>query len=284
MLSLRHEESTRWLEDGTLRLPVLDFELVRNQYAGAVFLLASGASAATFPFERYRAYPFIAMNGSIVRCVEEGISPLFYLCDDTSFVEGRSDLAILGAKQAQNIAMSYEVMRDIHARDADALSAARIYLLERVNRYYDRPPLSDRQFAWKNRNDPDLLCDFSLLRKKANRIGFSRNMRRGHYCSRTIAYTAIQLAYHLGFHEVFVIGMDLRRDAGRFYEQGQQTALPTSLDEDYDDYILPSFRLMADKVCASDRFTVYNLSPVSRVPESVIPKITEEQLEKRLLR
>ena len=71
--------------------------------------------------------------------------------------------------------------------------------------------------------------------------------------------------------------MDLDSSLGRFYEQGGE-AVRSRLDGDYEDYILPCFQLMAERV-VNPSFRVYNLSPNSRLPSSVIPKLELDQLD-----
>ncbi|WP_289538040.1 hypothetical protein [Pseudomonas sp. SO81] len=84
-----------------------------------------------------------------------------------------------------------------------------MFRFERVNRdVAGREIMDDRQFAWQAQRDPDLECGFSWLRQKPNRIGFSRNLEKGYFSSRTVPYAGIQLAYHLGFSRVFLVGMD----------------------------------------------------------------------------
>jgi KDO transferase-3 len=281
MLTLRYDENRRYLCEGEKTILLKDFNACRNKYSGCLFLLASGSSAATFPISKYAHIPFIAMNGSIKRLVDENIKPLFYMCDDKGFVTARPDLAMMGVKQAQHIAMSLKCLQTLHKFDPEALASQHVYLLERVNRYYDQKPLSDRHFAWSIRRDPDMVSGFSLLKQKPNRIGFSRNLRKGYFAGRTIPYAATQLAYSLGFRKVFIIGMDLRASTGRFYEQ-KHDALPTSLDDDFNKFILPSFKIMADKVIAKEDFKVYNLSIESRMPADILPKIHLEQLDPML--
>lgn len=242
MLELELESGRRWLSDGDVRIPIAEFGNCRGRHQGSVFLLASGPSAGEFPLSRYADWPVIAMNGSIVRCVDQHISPFFYICDDPGFVRDRPDLACLGARSAVHLAMSLDCLQALHRHDPALLpQRASVMLLERVNRMHGLAVRSDRSYAWSIRNDPDLICGFSLLRRKTNRIGFSRDMSKGYFGARTIPYAAAQLACHLGFSQVFIVGMDLNKSIGRFYETGS-AALPSSLDEDFDDYILPSFQ------------------------------------------
>lgn len=281
MLEIEQDGALRFLVDGGWRTPLQAFADCRKRFSGSVFLLASGPSAADFPLARYRDTPVIAMNGSILRCVEARVAPLFYVCDDPGFVRDRLHLAQLGAQHAQHLAMSLDCLRMLHIQDPGALQGCSPYLLERVNRMHGEPVLSDRAYAWSIRKDPDLVSGFSLWRRKPNRIGFSHDMGKGYFGGRTIPYAALQLACHLGFEQVFLVGMDLSKSVGRFYEQGH-AALPSSLDEDYDGYILPSFRLVADKVLPRAGMRLYNLSPSSRLPEDIAPKIDLAHLDRLL--
>ncbi|MDR3054443.1 MAG: hypothetical protein LBU53_03455 [Zoogloeaceae bacterium] len=281
MLTLEYKKNYRCLREGTLSIPLQNFGDCKNTASGSLFLLASGSSTASFPVSRYTRLPFIAMNGSIKRLADENVSPLFYLCDDENFVKSRPDFAALGVRQAQHIAMKLKCFQVLHEFYPKVLQDKQLYLLERVNRRHDKKDLSDRCFAWSIRNDPDFVSRFSLFSQKTNRIGFSRNMQRGYFVGRTIAYAATQLAYFLGFCRVFIVGMDLNADTGRFYEQ-PENALPTTLDEDFDKFILPSFKIMKDNIIDKENFKVFNLSPDSRMPDSVLPKIDLDQLDELL--
>ncbi|HSC84375.1 MAG TPA: lipopolysaccharide core biosynthesis protein [Pseudomonas sp.] len=254
---------------------------LRGAYSGAVFIVASGPSTRDFPLSRYASYPMLAMNGSICCFAPAGITPFFYLCDDSSFVRNRLPLLLQAIEQAQHLALSCEVVDSLLERAPQALDGRKMYRFERIN----RPPaggelMNDRQFARQARRDTELECRFSWLRQKPNRIGFSRNLDKGYFGSRTIPYAGIQLAYHLGFSRVFVVGMDLDSSLGRFYEQGG-AAVKSRLDGDYQDYILPSFELLADRVLTPE-FRVYNLSLQSRLPGTVLPKLSLAQLDELL--
>lgn len=228
--------------------------------------------------QRYARYPMLAMNGSICCFAEAGITPYFYLCDDSSFVRNRLPLLLQATRLAQNLALSPRVVESLLEHEPQALDRRSLYCFERVNRpLQGLEPICDREFARSARKDPDLECGFSWFRQKPNRIGFSRNLDKGYFSSRTIPYAGIQLAYHLGYSQVFVVGMDLDSSKGRFYEQGG-AAVPSRLDGDYEDYILPCFEMLAQRVVNAD-FRVYNLSLDSRLPSSVVPKLTADQLD-----
>lgn len=107
-------------------------------------------------------------------------------------------------------------------------------------------------------------------------------MAKGYFGGRTIPYAAMQLGYHLGFRNLVLVGVDMGTGTqpGRFYEQGD-AALPSRLDEDYDDYILPSFELVAQRVVGS-HYRVFGLSQASRLPASLVPRLSLDQLDELL--
>lgn len=266
-------------KDAALALPqVRSFADCRGSGRGSLFIMASGPSAGDFPLQRYGAYPMLAMNGSICRFVAEGIAPCFYLCDDSSFARNRLPLLLQAVALAERLALSERVIASLEQQAPGALEGRELYAFERANRPLPgRPALPDRRFALQARRDPELECGFSWFSQKPNRIGFSRNLCKGYFSSRTVPYAGIQLAYHLGFSQVFLLGVDLDSSKGRFYEQGAD-AVPSRLDGDYEDYILPCFKLMAERV-TGPHFRVYNLSAQSRLPASVVPKIGLDQLD-----
>lgn len=277
MLSLREE----MLGNGT-SIKLNDFSALKGHFSGAIFIIASGPSVNEFPMQRYRNVPMVAVNGSIARFVDEGLEPMLYLCDDRGVAARKGAAVAEGIRRSVRAALSRSAFDEVARHSPEVLFAETLYLLERVNRPSGRTPVSDRRFAWAVRNDPDYEVDWSLLRQKPNRIGFSRNMANGYFNGRTIAYAALQLAYHLGFSKVFLVGVDMTPESGQFYDPKGEI-VPSRLGDDYADYILPSFKLMSRKVISSE-FSVYNLSAQSRIPEAVIPKIGYEELDKLLLK
>ncbi|MBD9398833.1 lipopolysaccharide core biosynthesis protein [Pseudomonas sp. PDM11] len=254
---------------------------LRNSCSGDLFIIASGPSAGGFPLQRYSHLPMIAVNGSIRLFTDAGVTPYFYLCDDSSFVRNRLSLLMEAVESAQHLALSPRVIKNLIERVPNALDGRSIFRFQRVNRLAgEQAAFSDRRFAWRARRDRDLECQFSLFQQKPNRIGFSRNLEKGYFSNRTVPYAGVQLAYHLGFTRVFMVGLDLSSSAGRFYEQGKD-AVPSRLDSDYEDYILPCFRLMSERVTGS-KFQVFNLSSGSRLPETIVPKIDFNELDQLL--
>jgi KDO transferase-3 len=258
-----------------------EFAEHRGRYRGPVVLIASGPSVQQFPMGKYRECPMIAMNGSIVRFIEEDIRPIFYLCDDRGVADRKGAAVAQGITFARHAALGEAALREVAKHSPQALLQGDLHLLQRANRLSGKQTLSNRRFSWSVRNDPDYAVTWSLFHQKKNRIGFSRNLMNGYFNGRTIAYAAIQLAYHLGFESVYLVGVDMNPEQGQFYDPKGEV-VPSRLADDYEDYILPSFELMARKVI-NPAFRVFNLSASSRIPDALVPKVTCEQLDRDLM-
>ncbi|MNQ93726.1 lipopolysaccharide core biosynthesis protein [compost metagenome] len=167
------------------------------------------------------------------------------------------------------MAMSQRVaLWEDQVQDASVKPAGEVYLLKKAPKPTWRDLLSSR--------DKDLIRSRAFSSNKY--LGFSKNLHKGFFDARTVTYLTLQIAYHLGFSKVFLVGVDLNQNAGRFYESKGSTLSPCGLDQHFDSRILPSFRLMAEQVVGSE-FAVYNLSTASRLPQSVIPFISLAQVE-----
>ena len=97
-----------------------------------------------------------------------------------------------------------------------------------------------------------------------------------------MAFIALQLAYHLGFTEIYLAGVDLDSDRPRFYEDGRSPASPCGLDEHLHSRILPGLQVMQTAMRAAGR-QVFNLSNCSRIPADLIPLADLAAVETRWL-
>ncbi len=235
------------------------FDACRKTQTGAVFIIASGQSAKSFPLEMFAHVPMITMNGAISMFIDTGVKPLFYACTDSSFPDQQPDLFRYAMEVSHNVALWRE-----HAQSLTVRPTGRLY-----------PLLKAKRPSWLETlrgKHPALVTQHSLPGFGDRPVGFSKDMSLGFFDARTVAYMTVQLAYHLGFSKVFLVGVDLNEKSGRFYETAELTKSPCGLDQHYHTRILPSFELMARQVVGDD-FRVYNLSECSRIPESVVPRV-----------
>jgi len=249
-------------------LTLHDFAACRNAESGAVFIIASGQSAKSFPLEKFAHVPMITMNGAISMFMNTDIKPSFYACTDRSFSKQQPDLFNYAMAVSQRVALWED-----HARSSRVPPTGEFYPLSKAT----KP-------SWLNvalGRQKELVTDHSLITFRKRPIGFSKDMSQGFFDARTVAYLAIQLAFHVGFSKVFLVGVDLNENSGRFYETKDSINSPCGLDQHYDTRILPSFELMSKKVMGDD-FMVYNLSDISKIPDSVIARVTVAQVEAML--
>lgn len=249
-------------------LTLHDFDACRHVESGAVFIIASGPSAKSFPLEKFAHVPMITMNGAISMFMNTDIKPCFYACTDRSFSKQQPDLFKYAMAVSQRVALWED-----HAQSSCARPTGQFYPLSKATKPSWLTIVLGRQKG--------LVIDHALLRRRKRPIGFSKDMSKGFFDARTVAYLAIQLAFHLGFSKVFLVGVDLDEKSGRFYETKDSVNSPCGLDQHYETRILPSFELMSKKVMGDD-FMVYNLSDISKLPPSVIPRVTVAQVEAML--
>jgi KDO transferase-3 len=245
-------------------LHVQDLDECRNIHNGAVFIVASGASAKDFPVEKYADVPMITMNGAISKFAGTAIKPFFYVCSDQGFPREQPDLFSHAMHISQRVALG-----DDHFWGNLAKPKGGLYLLGRAPKQ-----------SWSDlfRTDQDLVRTRRLSTGRTRTLGFSKNLKRGFFDARTVAYLAIQLAYHVGFTKVFLVGVDLNQSVSRFYEKPGTMASPCRLDQHFYTRILPSLEILSKYVVNED-FKVYNLSDSSRIPVELIPRVTLDQLD-----
>ncbi|MBY8947213.1 lipopolysaccharide biosynthesis protein [Pseudomonas sp. SH10-3B] len=249
-------------------LPLHDFAGCRGIESGAVFIIASGLSARSFPLETFAHVPMITMNGAISLFMNTDVKPYFYACSDRSFSQQQPALFDYAMAVSQRVALWED-----HAQSSRVRPSGQLYPLSKA----EKPSWLE---AVLGRRDA-LVVEHSLLPLRKRPIGFSKDMSAGFFDARTVAYLAIQLAFHVGFSKVFLIGVDLDEKSGRFYETMDAVNSPCGLDQHYYTRILPSFELMSKKVMGDD-FMVYNLSDTSKIPQSVIPRVTLGDVETML--
>lgn len=240
----------------------MTFDLAKGSRKGPVFIVASGSSARDFPIERFSEYPTITMNGAVSLFVEKGLQPSFYICSDVSFPVEQPLLYAQALEHSENIVLAGSLSRaNILRKNVFRLSKAPTSSLLRSLLNPEQSHIRNSRFQFGSQRS----------------IGFSKDLNTGYFDARTVAYIAMQLAYHLGFSKVFLVGIDLNPCAGRFYEKNEQAVSPCNLDAALQRRILPSLRLMSEHV-VNESFKVYNLSASSKIPASVFPKISLSEL------
>lgn len=247
---------------------VLDFGKCRGTQKGPVFLIGSGKSARDFPIKEFSHIPMITMNGAFSMFADTNIKPLFYVCSDRDFPNQQPELFAAAMRSSENVGLWEDQFHGDIPRPSGSA-----YALKKSARLSTVAALCSREDA--------LVRKLSLWSSRSRDIGFSKNLELGFFDARTVMYLALQLSYHLGFSQVFLVGFDMNQSAGRFYESSSDKCSPCGLDQHYESRILPSLELMSKQVVGSD-FQVFNVSDSSRVPHEVIPKLSLDEVRHKV--
>lgn len=215
----------------------------------------------------------VGVNGAIA--IQDKYSVKFdaYFIIDASFIKNRPSLFERVLNSNIPCFLSYNCLGQICDTDPNLLKNKEIYLLEAVNKRFNRPALApDKFYAWAQSQKYFITSpDFSPNNEK---VGFSFNPEIGVYDGATVAFWALQVLLYAGFSSIGILGMDLgnTESAVRFYE-AKEDGLRSKLEKNYQSTIEPSFKLAA--IAFEKRgCEVYNLSPVSRLSQDIIRKVS----------
>ena len=157
---------------------------LKNKELGKrIFILANGPSLNDLDLSLLKSEVIIGMNGSTMLEEKFDFESQYYVVSDKRFL-----LSPIKRKWATD-KLSKNTRRVIRAdlRDVD-------------------DPESEDRTTYVN---------------AISRDGFSKNLSNGFFYGNTTTMLAIQLAWHLGSSEVYILGCDLRymKDKPRFYEE-----------------------------------------------------------------
>lgn len=159
---------------------------LRNRELGRrIFILANGPSVIDEDLSLLKDEVVIGMNASTMLESRFGFSSKYYVLSDARFLRATDKRAWACEKLSPT---AHRVVRaDLRPEDDPALEARTTYIA----------PLS--------------------------RDGFSRNLAGGYFYGCTTSMLAIQLAWHLGARDVYILGCDLRypEENPRFYSESE---------------------------------------------------------------
>jgi KDO transferase-3 len=237
----------------------------------AAFIVASGPSLREMDIQAISNHASFGVNGSILKFEEQGINPDFYVISDQSFVREHPGIMTKIVEANPHAFFTPAVLNEICLIEPDWLKAIQFSVFENHFKPHNQKILTYREIMELASTDHEIVTH-------TGKVGFSLNPEKGVFTAHTIVYFALQLAYGLGFSTIGILGMDLGSNGGslRFYQSNHRKA-PSHVVRDYDTAILPSF-MVVRQLIQQGVLDVYNLSPNSRLPDSVIPKLTLPEL------
>lgn len=230
-----------------------------------VTIVATGPSAREHAWDEARdgGRFVIAVAGAPTLLKEAGVKPDLLVVSDSRFAR----YGIEHIRTARGVPM-VTVLRAISflaESSAGELTSRPFAAIEKINSWYGVPRLPVTELEALNQRSgnpfafPDPLdTDF--------RIGWSHAPELGFFSGSTVPFVALQIAVRLGAKDIEIVGMDLS-SAGRAYAEGDK-AVRNTLAANYDEAILPAFRMMHQSLLGSG-VSVKNRSAVCPLPASL---------------
>ncbi|OZG74924.1 hypothetical protein BTA51_00525 [Hahella sp. CCB-MM4] len=239
-----------------------------------VFVLATGPSICELDLNGLHHHgPIVGVNGAIAIQDSSDVQFSAYFIVDRGFIERRFEMFERVVSQKIPCFLTFDCIFEVCKRRPDLLKEASIFLIENYNERYGVGRKNSSDLARAMETDDGL----EVLGSVNGCVGFSHDPERGVYDGATVVHWALQVLVNYRVSEVAILGMDMGSKGGshRFYE-GQARAEHSSLDDNFEATILPSFQL-ASKVCQQLSINVVNLSPYSRLPSDVFNKKSFEE-------
>ena len=250
--------------------------LMAGTCSGRVWIVANGPSLAQLNLTSLHDEAFFGVNGAIVKLMQEGIVPEHYVITDPSFFKQRFNLVRNALGVGRKFYFTFHALDFICRQDPRLLREKDIYLYELVNYGYNEPVLEDAELQERLRKQDGLRVARPW---RDYRVGYSTDCAKGVFGGRTVTFQAMQLAQYFGYQSMYVLGMDMGAQQGqaRFYEGAGQPPRSSKLDRDFERIILPAFEV-ARQVWEDTGVQAFNVSPHSRMPHSVMPKVSFEDV------
>lgn len=246
-------------------VPLLNGQLQPCGNAGPVHLIATGPSIAQIDYHQLPIETAIGVNGAIALYERAPVRFDYYCMIDTNFVKSRRDLVERIITQDLILFMTPLVLFYMLKFFRLETFRCKIFLIEDICLPTFGPQRDNAALAAYAGGDVHQFSPDSQL-------GVSFDITRGYFDSKTVAFTALQVLTWLGYKDIYIHGMDLSntRTLPRFYER-RETMQPSSIEQDFDDYIEPSFRL-AQPLLRAHGVRVVNLSLTSALDSAIFPK------------
>ena len=248
---------------------------LRNSNQGECFIVASGPSLGEVDFPRLANKVGISLNCSIKRFTDAGFQPRYSIIIDRRVFENHWACVRSSVLSGATCFFSFTGLSRICEREPALLAHGNVYLVEAIERKFDTPRKSSADFVKKYAHDPDVFIDTSIP-AIAQTAGFSVNCDKGFFPGKTVVTWGVQLAAHLGYTTLYILGMDLGT-TGQGYFYGDAANISTGVAKDYEPYIRVSFE-QARRAAERNGFRIFNLSTNSALPGSIIEKIDHQKV------
>ncbi len=220
----------------------------------SVFIIGSGPSIKNQPIAELAERKTILLNGAIKLIKDYNLSPLCVVISDDSFIRKRSEMLQYINKRV-NFVLTFPVLKEIFFSRPKILQDNNIFLIHEVNDPFKDTPSTHQK-------------NLFLFDKPT----------WGTFRGGTVMSIAIQIAAFFKVKKTYLLGLDIgnSKTEPRFYETTKNVVRSGLLD-DYKNTILPFMKLAAEWFHRNS-CEIFNCSPVTKLPYSVIPYADIEKI------
>lgn len=234
-----------------------------------VSIVATGPSARDYPWDSVRngGRMIVAVNGAPTFLNGVKIRPDLLVVTDPYFAA--SGKVHFDHAAGVPLVTTTRAAAMLAQHSPEQLTGRYFSIIERVNAWYGVPALSLQELYAVNASggSPFHFPEDETLQLK---VGWSDRPDLGFFSGCTVVFAALQVVAGLGAKDIEIIGMDLSTQPRIYDEAGKPQ--PSMLQDQYDTYILPSFKMMA-RGLAGTEIRVRNISPVCPLPRELFASL-----------
>ncbi|MDT7093507.1 3-deoxy-D-manno-oct-2-ulosonate III transferase WaaZ [Citrobacter amalonaticus] len=241
-------------------------QLIANRTSDNVIIFLSGPTSRGTPLSLLQNNDVITVNGAAEYLLSNSITPFIYVLTDARFLLQRRHDFYKFSRASKFTVVNMDVYEAATEEDKQYMRTHCLIL----RAFYKREKggfFKKLKLEMLSKWNKNLLIRVPISKRK-RLVGFSKDISLGYCSCHTVAYTAMQIAYSLGYDNTICSGLDITGSCARFYDESRNP-MPSELSKDLIK-ILPFFQFMCESV---DDFNIYNLSDDTAISYDIIPYI-----------
>lgn len=241
-------------------------QLTESRTSENVIIFLSGPTSRGTPLSLLRNNDVITVNGAAEYLLSNGITPFIYVLTDARFLLQRREDFYKFSRGSKFTFVNMDVYEAASEEDK-CYMRAHCFILRAFYKREKGGIIKKLKLETLSRWNKKLLINVPVS-KRGRLVGFSKDISFGYCSCHTVAYTAMQIAYSLGYDNTICSGLDITGSCARFYDESNNP-MPSELSKDLVK-ILPFFKFMRAQV---PDFQIYNLSDDTAIGYDIIPFI-----------
>ncbi|EHG7611341.1 3-deoxy-D-manno-oct-2-ulosonate III transferase WaaZ [Citrobacter sedlakii] len=241
-------------------------QLTQSRTSENVIIFLSGPTSRGTPLSLLRNNDVITVNGAAEYLLSNGITPFIYVLTDARFLLQRREDFYKFSRGSKFTFVNMDVYEAASEEDK-CYMRAHCFILRAFYKREKGGLFKKLKLETLSRWNKKLLINVPVS-KRGRLVGFSKDISFGYCSCHTVAYTAMQIAYSLGYDNTICSGLDITGSCARFYDESNNP-MPSELSKDLVK-ILPFFKFMRAQV---PDFQIYNLSDDTAIGYDIIPFI-----------